>query len=88
MTNNEDRVIIAGKCRCCDNIEIWDFGEASDKQQQLLNSYVLEGCKNYCKNSYCENCEGIVLFDILFYGIKSKLQKAIENLKIKYSNLK
>ena len=78
---NIDRMVYGGKCRCCSEVQIWDFGEASDSQEQLLNMYINEKHNSFCKNAYCENCEGIIIHDILFYGRKSKLLKAIENLK-------
>ena len=76
-----DRMIYSGKCRCCGEVQVWDFGEASDSQEQLLNNYINERHNGLSKNAYCENCEGIIIHDFLFYGRKLGLMKAIENLK-------
>lgn len=78
-----DRMIYGAKCRCCEYIQVWDFGEASDKNEKLLNMYISEKSNNYCKNTYCENCKGMTIHDLLFYGRKSLLNGVIENLKLK-----
>lgn len=80
--SDTDRMIYGGKCRCCQTIEVWDFGEASDKQEQLLNMYINDKHSSYCKNAFCENCEAITIHDLLFYGRKNLLEKVLENLKV------
>lgn len=49
--SDTDRMIYGGKCRCCQTIEVWDFGEASDKQEQLLNMYINDKHSSYCKTA-------------------------------------
>lgn len=75
-----DRMIYGGKCRCCGGINIFDFGEASDSQEQLLNMYINDKLTK-AFNTYCEECEGRVVHDLLIYGKKSELKKVIKKLE-------
>lgn len=75
----EKEWVYGGKCRQCDNKNIWVFGSSESISPNSFIDTMIEKQK-FGTSNYCDVCKGHMIHDVTFYGNKSEYKFLIDKL--------